>query len=391
MLSRMYQMRGSRYIILLPSFVSGVFVAPLSSTCEKCNVFFLSVPVCLMYLTSSRLVGATLLVLSLLFFMGCDGDSGVSDPEPDPGPQTGTVIGVVTAADGETPIQGVTVGLATDEAADAAQSGNALRPLNTVLSPVFAVQTDGPTTTTDADGAFTLEDVPTGEQTLIAKRGVFEATFTVTVPLNDVIAVDEVDLDSVQPLGYVPGEYDSIEDVVLGLGNEDVDELSPESLGDADLLGDYAMVFVNCGSDSFTEERAAVLADYVNQGGTLYISDLEAPYVEALFPDDISFTNDSFAEELEGRVTAQSLRDWIRRGELTITYDAPSWSRITNLEGDAEVLVHGQPSQLDEGNEPLAITFSLGSGRVVYTTFHNTVGLNIEQESVLRYYIYLDS
>ena len=356
-----------------------------------CTVFapLTTCTVSMRFLLYSPLVPfASFLLLSVLV-LGCDSDDGLSGP--DPNPPTGVVEGTVTAADGITPIQGVTVGLAREATASEASAHAASRSLETVLPPSFAIQMDGPTTTTNAEGFFSLEDVPTGEHTFTAKRGVFEATFTATVTEDDVVAVDEIDLESVQPLGYVQGEYDAIEEVILSLGNDDVDKLDPEALDDRDLLDDYAIVFINCGSDSFTEDRAAVLNDYVNDGGTLYLSDKEAPYVEALFPDDIAFSDESVAEEIEGQITSSSLQDWIRLNALTLTYDAGFWERIVRLEGDADVLVRGQPNQLNEGDEPLAITFDVGSGRVVYTTFHNTVGQNVEQESVLRYYIYLDS
>ncbi len=324
---------------------------------------------------------SALLAASVLL-VGCDSD--------DPADETGTVEGVITAADGVTPIQGATVGLATDDAATATTSDAAPRSLNTVLSPVFALQMDGPTTTTNADGEFTLEGVPEGEQTLAAKRGAFEATFTVNVTPGDVVATDPIGIESVQPLGYVPGAFDSIEDVVQDLGNDDIEEISLDDLSDPDVLSEYAIIFINCGASSYSEERAEALEQYVNQGGTLYVSDLEAPYIDTLFPDEIDFSSNSSPETLDAEVLSSSLEDWLQENELSITYDAGGWERIVDLEGDAEVLLRGQPLQLDEGDEPLAITFNLGSGRVVYTTFHNTAGVPSEQEGVLRYYIYLD-
>jgi hypothetical protein len=38
--------------------------------------------------------------------------------------------------------------------------------------------------------------------------------------------------------------------------------------------------------------------------------------------------------------------------------------------------------------QPLAISITHGTGRVVYTTFHNEAGVTADQLAVLRYFIF---
>jgi hypothetical protein len=230
--------------------------------------------------------------------------------------------------------------------------------------------------------------VPVGEQRLTAKRGAFEVTFSVNVEPGAIVEAESAPLEAVQALGYVSGVFDSIEDIVTALGNE-ITEIDNDDLSDASLLQEYAIIFINCGAYSFTESRASALAEYVNNGGTLYVSDLESQYISALFPGDVTFSGNSSPEAIDSEVTDAGLQAWIGTDQVTITYDAGGWDRVTAVDNEASVLLRGQPAQLDTGDEPLAITFPLGSGRVVYTTFHNTSGIPGDQESILRYYIYL--
>src|SRR5688572_1124057 len=83
----------------------------------------------------------------------------------------GTVNGLVLANDAKTPIPGAVVQLAS-------------KPVN------------GPIDTTDAAGAYTLTNVPAGNQQLRAERGVFVATFTVGVRANETVTAPAAKLVS---------------------------------------------------------------------------------------------------------------------------------------------------------------------------------------------------
>ena len=74
-------------------------------------------------------------------------------------------------------------------------------------------------TTTDGDGAFTLEDVPDGFWTVYVKKGSYEAEFRIEVV--DGLGVHGfeycLDPDTVQ-IAVVSGEYDTVQEVLKTIG-----------------------------------------------------------------------------------------------------------------------------------------------------------------------------
>lgn len=343
-----------------------------------------------LYYNSWLQLTCVFLLAAALVVSGCDG--GGSNEE-----ETGTVEGQITAADGTTPIPGATVGLASSSSSNtSAKSKASARPLNTVLSLDATIQTDGPTTTTDSEGYFSLDDVPAGKQELTAKRGVFEVTFEVDVEPGTTTETETAELESTKKLGVVPGFYDSIEEILVDLGNE-VDTLSVDDLSDASTLSEYSFVFINCGSGSdYPDERIDALKEYMENGGTVYASDQEEAYAKALFSDDISFSRNASSQEIEATIVSDDLEQFVGKSEVDIQYDLGSWARIVDLSEDiadtpGAVLLEGQPEEVEEGTEPLAIKLDVGEGRLVHTTFHNEAGVTEDQEVVLRYFIYLPS
>src|SRR5688572_906309 len=127
----------------------------------------------------------------------------------EPSGATGTVKGIVTAADGITRVGAATVSLAS--------SGS-------------------PSTVADSQGAYTLAGVPTGVQSLKAKKGNFEVVFSVTVRENEIVDAPVAKLVAVGKLAFVPGAFDSIERVVRDeLGNA-MDQLTSQQLASSSVL-----------------------------------------------------------------------------------------------------------------------------------------------------------
>lgn len=301
---------------------------------------------------------------------------------------TGTVTGVITAANGVTPVPGATVGLASP-LANGKIAGFEKRKLETILDQGFIIDPDGPTTTTDGQGRFTLEGVPTGTVTLGAKAGAFEAMFTVEVSENEIVDSGSVGVDAIRKLGHVTGSFDSIQNIVASLGSE-TERILAANLSNPELLAEYDIIFMNCGSGTYNEERAQVLRQYVEAGGTLYVSDLDYRYVEAIFPGDVEFGSGG-SQTIEAQIQSQLLQQYVQSSTLDITYNLGGWIRVTGVSGggSSDVLLRGQPNEIESGTEPLAFTFTRGNGRVIFTTFHNSASASEDQIQVLSYYIFL--
>lgn len=320
---------------------------------------------------------------------GCDSGGGNEN--------TGTVTGRITAADGKTAITGATVGLA---ASSKSKSDDGSVPLQKVRRTKTTVDPNGPSTTTNENGEYTLSGVPAGKQTLAAKKGAFESTFSVDVTANETVQSDE-NQSQVQPskdLAVVLGSYDSIEEIVIDLGYESyLDTLNAGQLSKSSTLENYSIVFINCGSGgsaTLPDDRVSALRDYINNGGTLYVSDLEQDYAEEIFPGTASFKNNTSTQTVAANISSNDLQKFVGKSSVDIKYDFSSWERVVSTSDTTsyptpETLLSGQPKELNSGTEPLAITYDTGPGRFVYTTFHNEAGATSDQRVVLKYYVFL--
>ena len=344
-----------------------------------------------------------LLFLSLPVYMTACGDDPVSSDPVTETPVTetedeeeqeseseegfGSVTGIVTATNGITPIQGALVRLKTDS-----ESSNY----------------SGPEDLTDIDGRFNLENVPAGDQTLVATRGVFRAEKEVVIEADIVLEISEFVLTPVEKLAYIPGDFDSIEDILTDeLGMEmdvQIEEISFPDLLSFEILSEYDIIFLNCGSDvayEFEDEaETEALREYISSGGLLYLSDLEMPLLWMLFPDEFEYDKNHFGVEgtIEAEVTFDDLASFIGKSSVDIHFNLDDWMGLIDqtLSDEIEVLLRGDyltydfwtDDEIPVENEPLAILYRYGEGALIFTSFHNTGAATTDQRSVLNFYVF---
>lgn len=289
----------------------------------------------------------------------------------------GTVTGTVTAADGTTPIGDALVEVEGTSAYGASATASRV-PISTRSA---------------ANGTYTLQNVPVGPQVIVATRGAFQARVNVTVVGNQTVAAPKAPLTSTGKLAYVPGAFDKIEDVVSNsLGNA-IEEIDVADLANPTVTSKYRMIFLNCGLNESGAKDAATIANlraFMQAGGTIYASDYASVYVKSLFATyDFAYTGE--AQTIQATVTNASLEAFVGKTSVMITYDLDAWTDILQLPTGATVLLRGtyQAEGSERANQPIAFTIPQGSGRLVFTTFHNEAGATQDQIAVLRHFIYL--
>lgn len=142
----------------------------------------------------------------------------------------------------------------------------------------------------------------------------------------------------------------------------------------------------------YTDTAAARrLRDYVNQGGSLYVSDWAQEVVREMFPGDLGGERIGDDQTIFGRVTDQGLRTFVWKDSVEIRYDLGSWETLDTLSSRPTVLLRGnyRAGGLMQTNKALAILISHGSGRVVYTTFHNEANVTRDAVKVLTYFLHI--
>lgn len=328
------------------------------------------------------------------------------DPPPPPG-EVGIVEGRVCAPDGDTFLAG----------ADA-----------------FVNLTGGGRVgdVTDADGRYRIENVPVGAQTVQIVKGSFSTTVSVTVAAGQttVVPEEECAIEAVDlRIAVVTGDYDRVQDVLtsIGIRAENIDTFSSSwasfddewvdtLLSDYATLSQYDIVFLNCGVGDlgFTARFFGVndpivgenLRRFVSEGGSVYASDWAYTVVEKTWPDFIDFRGDDAdlpatqakvgieADDIIASIVDIDLAGALGSSTMTLHYPLAAWvvmesvvpSATVYVQGDAQVSEAAGVSNLSD--VPHTVAFRPGSGRVLYTSFHQEPGINPEMERVLQLLIF---
>jgi hypothetical protein len=295
------------------------------------------------------------------------------------------------------------------------------------------------------DGSFTIAGIPVplpddGTVTVRAEKGGFAFQWDNVVvssiadnPLGTNLTAN-VDCQPLEPNDgrkylVVQGTFDRIEQVLDRMGLNNVDLIngvpadptqlwSVQAFGNYDELASYDAVFVNCGISEFDLVQpgglpAAVKANlkrYIEEGGSLYVSDWAYDLVEQVWPDKINFladdTKNSDAEHGEDgdydvAVTEPGLEEYVGATDVNIGFNFGNFAIVsqvgsgvtTYLRGDIKYRVNGGVSTLPD--TPVTVGFSDGLGRVIFTSFHQesdvdgtTEILDGPEDLVLRYLIF---
>ncbi|MCA9572516.1 MAG: carboxypeptidase regulatory-like domain-containing protein, partial [Myxococcales bacterium] len=240
-----------------------------------------------------------------------------------------------------------------------------------VVDATVSVDTAPAVSVTNEDGWFQLLGVPVGPATITVVRGSWSHTYPVDVSDGGITTLEDGSLclqDDDVEVAVVPGEYDSIEDILDGLGIE-YRRVTPNDLEREATFDELDVLFLNCGAYSWSTPE---LNRWVRDGGSLYASDWEAEAVAGLDPALLGrFDYTGAAGETEADVLDPSMTLAVG-GSAHIAYDFDSWVQLGS-DATARPLIRGTAPSLtgNTGAQALAVQQPLGSGKVLYTTFHN--------------------
>ena len=225
----------------------------------------------------------------------------------------------------------------------------------------------------------------------------------------------------------VEGIYDRIEDALRRNGiNPDI-EAFPAGLGwandlfsNAERVSSYDVIFVNCGAEDsefatpggLSAAAKTGLRRYIEQGGSLYVSDWSYELVEQVFPEKIDFFGsdtvfDAAQQGVGGvydtRVLDPDLRSFLTLSDFDISVTFQAGSIITQVAPGVTIFLEADMNYRHDGvidaleNTPVTVGFGVGLGRVIFTSFHqeNDPGntdfvdvLNGPEDDVLQYLIF---
>ncbi len=303
-------------------------------------------------------------------------------------------------------------------------------------------------TSTTADGAFDLTEIPVGAWTAHATLGAFSQDYPVTITSDGTTAIPEDQLCVAQKqtkIAVVTGAGDQIEQLLLGL-NLQFDSYAGDAtnwptsagpfLSDVNRLKAYDLVFIDCaaGKSSGTvidlgtraAPIAAALKAYVTQGGSLYASDWAMLFPALAFPGKMNFklNGGTVASPLDAKhlmgyapqsvtasLTSPALATFVGKPSIQIAFphqagvNSTHWALFTSQDSSADVLIRAPAvtacsttdtscstggAQLSQ--VPLAVHFKVGpagsrGGNVVFTSFHNIAQPTEDVSLVLKYIV----
>ncbi len=316
-----------------------------------------------------------------------------TDPTVTPD-DTGDLAGRVCAPDGETWLGGALVWITID-----------------------GVRYD---TTADGEGRWQLTDVPVGTWTLNIHKGSFSTTLTVTVGAGTVVTLPEDECAIGQEdllIAVVNGSYDDVYSVLINVGVDDgiIDQYqngwADTLLGNYALLATYDIVLINCGaeeSDFFDDDiYAQNLRQYVQSGGSLYASDWAYDFVEDAFPSYIDFLDDDTdrndaqrgldMDAVNANIVDVPLAGAMGQSSLEIHYQLQQWAVMTDVSSEVRVYLRADADIASGGffggsdtldDVPHTVGFEYGQGKVIYTSFHQEPGLNVDAERLLQLLVF---
>ncbi|HVX14596.1 MAG TPA: hypothetical protein VHC22_25640 [Pirellulales bacterium] len=217
-------------------------------------------------------------------------------------------------------------------------------------------------------------------------------------------------------LGVTPpaGGYDNMGRLLKSLGEGyKYTAFDLEDLRDQEKIGDYDVVFLTCsgvpltwlkerigaseraGADDYTgnEEVLQQVADnlrhFVEQGHTLYASDLHYRLVAKAFPEIARELARGKVQDLNAEVVDDGLRELIG-GEMPLKFDQAGWFPAGFEGQDVTVYLRGKYTT-DGGAEQSAsfmVRFPIHDGTVIFTSFHNEKQNSETELKLLRYLVF---
>jgi hypothetical protein len=184
------------------------------------------------------------------------------------------------------------------------------------------------TTTTDANGEYTFDDVPSGQHTITVTSGSFNRQQQVyvqpgqTLDLSTGAAKVCFESGNVE-IAVIEGSYDAVEEILDDLGL-DYDVRGDDQTGgsilnpspppethaflmDLNAMREYDIIFINCGDlwdalqSSAPGDMSTIISNikaFLDDGNSLYASDWAHPFIENVYPDAVDFYgNDSNVNE----------------------------------------------------------------------------------------------
>jgi hypothetical protein len=333
-------------------------------------------------------------------------------------PVPSKIEGKVYAPNGTLPISGALVYVTKDPPADI-PDGAFCDKCITLPEGTFAYS--------QADGSFSFTVPNGGEEYLVVQKGQFRRVRKVTLEPDTQLDKATTTLpghtdvgagDNVPKMLVLQGSYDKIEDSLGKLGITELTIAADNGNGenrkpllDANELAKYHVIFIPCSdkTESYMSNQQVKdnLANWVNSGGKLYVTDWSYEYARQPFPPFIHWAGETASigsaatlDEYDAPATAvdQGLGDWLKAVGFSSFDVQANWTTIDGVdtlpgkdEDGNDVMI--TPKVWVEGTKagkqvPTTVSYQQQCGRVMFSTYHTEsgsgTGLTAQEDALLH-------
>ena len=285
------------------------------------------------------------------------------------------------------------------------------------------------TTLSDDSGNWLLTDLLAGDiaQIFVQKGSDLIESHEVTVIKDRLIKLDTPSCFDPRTIkvAVVSGNYDNFDRVLDDMGFTDysvVDGLNKSELvaflSDPAAMAEFDLIFFNGGHvedgvvydlDAPDNETVALIRqnveDYVTTGGRLYASDWAYDWVAQIWPSKIDFLGAEAKPDAAQLGTAQlvnaaiadyALNDFLGDADqrMSVDYDLPVWPPIVGTSSTVSVHLTGtieyreNSVTLAQSSSPLLVSFNVGEGKVVFSTFRLVANNNADTLRMMQYVMF---
>lgn len=284
---------------------------------------------------------------------------------------------------------------------------------------------DTRTTESNEDGYWTLEELPGDRdyEIWVQVDNAIVDSFLVHLDEGDDLLLDEPNCfqDLELDVAVVSGDYDDFGALLEQIGIVDYDLVNGQTgeeilqfLQNAQTLSTYDVIFFNGGHleedvfydidgtdvDGVVPEVRANLEAFAQAGGMLYASDWSYDVIESIWPDKIDFLGDDAVPDdaqrgevgtIKATVADDGMKGVLGADKVDVLYDLAVWPPVESTGQGVTTYMTGKATWRDGDDlselsgSPLLMSFKVGQGLVVYSTYRNESNSDTEVFDALRY------
>jgi hypothetical protein len=195
-------------------------------------------------------------------------------------------------------------------------------------------------------------------------------------------------------LAVSPFRFDNMGALLTSLGEGyKWTPISEADLRSSNRLGGFDVIFLTCNATTRDDQELYdALRRFVQNGGTLYASDLRFAALQGAFPDLLAkkIHKTGKKQEVNARVVDRGLHDALGSDEVELTFNTPGWKPASFDRAQVKTYLEGWyvTEFGQKAFAPLLVSFTFGKGTVIFTSFHNSAQNSETELKLLRYLVF---